>query len=172
MTGQRPEHQEHDIALLAPRVEVVEREMGQIRTQIGSLQTHVDRGFERVAALISQQQAMTASELKERDARFERAVAQISGKFDEQVRSRSTNWSVVIAAVSLGVVIVGSIGSAWVLPLARADQTHETALAQITIALEKVRDIESDQKAQLARLDERSKFALYRESPKQGTEKP
>jgi len=150
-----------DAAQLAPRVKSVEHEISTIRSQIGALQGHVDRGFDKVATLVAEQQQRTASELKDRDARLERAFAQINSKFDDESKSRHTNWSVVIAAVTLVVVIVGAIGSAWVLPLAKADKTHEEALIQHTKSIDEMREREAKLREDLARLDERSKFAVY-----------
>ncbi len=154
-------HDIDDAATLTPRVEVMERQIGDIRSQIGNLQSHVDRGFDKVAALVAEQQQRTGAELKDRDARMERVFSQINGKFDEQSRSSHTNWSVVIAAVSLGVLIIGAVGSAYVLPLAKADIAHEASLSAIARDVSELRDREAEQRAELARLDERSKFALY-----------
>lgn len=71
------------------------------------------------------------------------------------------NWGVVIAAVSLGVLVVGAIGSAWVLPLAKADKVHDDAIVLHERTIDAIRERESQLRADMARLDERSKFAVY-----------
>lgn len=165
-------HEADDASTLAPRVEVVERQIGDIRSQIGNLQSHVDRGFDKVSSLVSDLQNRMAGDLKDRDARMERVFSQINGKFDEQSRSSHTDWKAVISAVALGVVIIGAVGSAYVLPLARADQTHETLLAEHLRSINDLRDREAEQRALLARLDERSKFAVYVGGTKPTKESP
>ncbi len=167
----RQDSGEHDAATLTPRVEVVERQLSDIRSQFGNLQSHVDRGFDKVSTSLAELQNRIAADQKDRDARMERVFAQINGKFDEQSRSNHTDWKAVIAAVTLGVVIVGAIGTAYVLPLTRADQAHEATLAEHTRAINDLREREAEERAALARLDERSKFAVYVGGVKP-TEKP
>lgn len=125
------------------RVSRVEVELSGVRESIERVETEAREGQQRLERKLDDQTSLLASKLDR--------LANV------QASAGKPNWSALIGAGSLTVVIIGAIGAAWLNPLAVRDGEHARRMDAIEHRASEDREVLMRVFEQSIRADERTK---------------